>query len=138
MDEEKDLQKLADEYLAGWKRAKADLVNLQNEIAREKSEWVQFSTARCLDRLLPVADTLRVAAGHDPSLVDVVRKLDDFLAGEGVAPIEAEGKYDPALHEVVGREKQEETESGTILTVAQVGYKLHDKILRPAKVIVAE
>jgi len=133
-----NLQKQCDEYLAGWKRAKADLVNLQNETAHERGEWVQFATARCLDRLLPVADTLHAAASHEPSLADVARKLDDFLAGEGITQIETDGKYDPGLHEVIGREKREGTEPGTILNIAQIGYKLHEKILRPAKVIVAE
>jgi molecular chaperone GrpE len=133
-----DLQKQCDEYLNGWKRAKADLMNLQNDSARERTEWIQFASARSLDRLLPVVDTLRAAYEHDPKLVDVIRKLDDYLRGEGITEIPTEGKYDHSFHEVIGREKKEGAESGTIIVVAQRGYKLQEKILRPAKVIVAE
>jgi len=141
MEDEKtieDLQKQCDEYLNGWKRAKADLMNLQAESARERTEWIQFASARSLDRLLPVVDTLHAAYEHEPKLADVVRKLDDYLRGEGITEIPAEGKYDHAFHEVIGREKKEGVESGMIVVVVQRGYKLHEKVLRPAKVIVAE
>jgi len=132
------LKKQADEYLAGWKRAKADLVNLQNEVARERAEWVEFATARCLGRMLPLVDTVQAALAHEPALAEVGRMFDEFLAGEGVAPIACEGLYDPGRHEVVGREKREGTASGTILTCAQRGFTLFGKVLRPAKVIVSE
>jgi molecular chaperone GrpE len=133
-----DWQQLADEYLAGWKRAKADFINLQNGLAKERNEWIEFATARALERLLPAVDTLRAAAGHLPELIDVLRKFDEYLASEGVAEIPAEGKFDHSFHEAVGKEKREGIEPDTVVEVVQKGYKLNERLLRPAKVIVAE
>jgi molecular chaperone GrpE len=133
-----ELQKQNDEYLNGWKRAKADLVNLQNDMARERIEWAQFASAKTLSRLLPAIDTLEAAAVHNPELADTVRKFEEYLKGEGIAEIDCAGKYDPVKHEVVSMEKREGEEHGTIVGAAQKGYTLHEKILRPAKVIIAE
>lgn len=136
--EVEELRAKCEEYLNGWKRAKADLVNLQNEMARERERWAKFAASGLLERMLPVLDTLEAAAAHAPELSDVVRKFADALKVEGVAEIGAEGKYDHALHDVIGREKREGVEEDTIIVVAQKGYMLHDKVLRPAKVIIAQ
>ncbi len=133
-----ELKKQNEEYLNGWKRAKADLVNLQNDIAKERIEWAKFASSRTLMRLLPALDTLHAAAEHATELADTVKKFEEYLKGEGVTEISCEGKYDPLLHEVIGMEKTEGAEHGTIVKVAQRGYKLHEQVLRPAKVIVAE
>jgi molecular chaperone GrpE len=141
-DEQKEtieeLKKLADDNLNGWKRAKADLVNLQNDTARERIEWARFASAGTLNRLLPALDTLYAALAHNPDLSDTVKKFEEYLKGESVVEIDCMGKYDPLVHEVIGMEKSDGAESGAIITVAQRGYKLHDKVLRPAKVFVAE
>jgi len=136
--ENEELEKRCEEYLNGWKRAKADLVNLQNEMAREREQWARFAASRTIERLLPAIDTLEAATVHAPELADVTKKFIDYLRSEGVTEIPAEGKYDHATHEVIGREKREGTESDAIVIVAQKGYMLHDKVLRPAKVIIAE
>jgi len=133
-----DLQKQADEYLTGWKRAKADLINLQKDVAKERVEWAKYATAKSLLRLLPAIDTLSAAAAHSPDLGDTVRKFEEYLKGEGMTEIDCSGKYDHDVHEVIGREKREGVEPDTIVIVAQKGYKLHDHVLRPAKVIIAE
>jgi molecular chaperone GrpE len=133
-----ELRAKCDEYLNGWKRAKADMTNLQNDMARERERWAKFAASGLLERMLPVLDTLEAAAAHAPELSDVVRKFADALKVEGVAEIKAEGKYDHALHDVIGREKREGIEEDMIVVVAQKGYMLHDKVLRPAKVIIAE
>ena len=57
-----ELKKQADEYLNGWKRAKADLVNFQNDTAKERIGWARFASAGTLQRLLPTLDTLYAAA----------------------------------------------------------------------------
>jgi len=133
-----ELKKQAEENLNGWKRAKADLVNLQNDMAREREQWARFAASRTLERLLPAIDTLEAAAKHAPELADVLKKFADYLRSEGVTEIKAEGKYDHAVHEVIGREKREGIEPDAVVVVAQKGYMLHDKVLRPAKVIIAE
>jgi molecular chaperone GrpE len=133
-----ELKKQADEYLNGWKRAKADLTNFQNDAAKERINWAKFASAGTLQRLLPALDTLYAAAEHAPELGDTVKKFEEYLRGEDMAEIDCQGKYDPAVHEVISMEKNEGAESGSIVKVAQRGYKLHDQVLRPAKVIVAE
>ncbi len=133
-----ELKKQCDEYLTGWKRAKADLINLQKDQAKERIEWAQYATARSLIRLLPAIDTLYAAAAHSPDLGDTVRKFEEYLKGENVMEVECVGKYDPSVHEVVGKEKHEGIEADDIVTVVQKGYKLHEHVLRPAKVIIAE
>jgi molecular chaperone GrpE len=137
MDNE-ELKNKCDEYLNGWKRAKADLVNLQNDMAREREGWARFAASRTIERMLPAIDTLEAAAAHTPELADVAKKFVEYLKAEGVTEISTEGKYDHALHEVISREKREGAEQDTIVAVAQKGYMLHDKVLRPAKVIIAE
>jgi molecular chaperone GrpE len=131
-------RKQGEEYLDGWKRAKADLANLQKDMAREKAEWMLFASSRCLERLLPAIDALEAAAGQDPKFAQLAAKFADYLKGEGVTEIPAQGRYDHSLHEVIGREKREGSEPDAIVIVAQKGYLLHDRVLRTAKVIVAE
>ncbi len=133
-----ELKKQADEYLNGWKRAKADLVNFQNDTAKERIGWAKFATAGSLMRLLPALDTLYAAHEHFPELAETVKKFEEYLRGEDMTEIGCQEKYDPLLHEVIGMEKVEGAEHGTIIKVAQRGYRLHDQVLRPAKVIVAE
>jgi molecular chaperone GrpE len=133
-----ELKKQNEEYLNGWKRAKADLVNLQNDTAKERVEWAKFASSRTLLRLLPALDTLYAAASHAPELADTVKKFEEYLKGESVEEINCEGLYNPSVHEVISMETKDGIESGTITAVAQRGYKLHDQVLRPAKVIVAE
>ena len=133
-----ELKKQSDEYLNGWKRAKADLANFQNDTTKERINWAKFASAGTLQRLLPALDTLYAAADHEPALGNTVKKFEEYLKGESVVEIDCVGKYDPSVHEVISMEKRDGVESGTIVTVAQRGYKLHDQVLRPAKVIVAE
>lgn len=133
-----ELRKQNDEYLNGWKRAKADLVNLQNDTARERIDWARFASAGTLNRLLPSLDTLYAALEHYPELAETVKKFEEYLKGENVTEIDCVGNYDPAVHEVIGMEKKDQADAGAIVKVVQRGYKLHDKVLRPAKVIIAE
>jgi molecular chaperone GrpE len=133
-----ELKKQVEDNLNGWKRAKADFINLQNDVAKERNEWIKFASVRCLERLLPAMDALLAAAAHLPELDDTVRKFEEYLKGEGVTEIETVGKYDPAIHDVVSKEKKEGASSDIIISVLQKGYKLHDKLLRPAKVVIAE
>ena len=132
------LREQNEEYLNGWKRAKADLVNFQNDTAKERIGWAKFATAGALQRLLPALDTLYAAYEHFPELAETVKKFEEYLKGEDLSDIGCGGEYDPLVHEVIGMEKKEGAASGMIIKIAQRGYKLHDQVLRPAKVIVAE
>ena len=120
---------------AKWKRARADYENREKEIARERSEYAQFASAGLIRDLLPIGDAIR-AAGSDFSAIQ--KLFDDVLKRQGVEPVGVVGeRVDYFLHEVVSTREEEDEDSGVVLEVAQVGYTMHGRLLRPAKVIVS-
>lgn len=144
------------EYLEGWKRAQADYQNLRREMDRDRSEYTRYANQRLLEELLPAIDQYALALKHVPevaTLPDDVRKIwDNWLVGVrgvgmlweqaakqvGLQRVTAEGAFNPAEHEAVSEEAADGMASGTILRVIQDGWKLHEKVLRPAKVVVAK
>jgi molecular chaperone GrpE len=148
----------ADEYLAGWKRAAADYANLQKDMARQREEMAKYACGNLLMGLLPALDGFRDATAHAPSPnadgsydsgavakwmagMGLVRgNFETVLRNAGVTAIDETGvTFDPSCHEAVMMEKPEKPElSGQVLKVLQAGYRLHDRVLRAAKVVVAE
>jgi molecular chaperone GrpE len=153
--ESAQLRAQVDEYLAGWKRAQADYVNLQRERERERGEFTKFANAGLLESLLPALDQFALAMRFLPSTDDLSegekKKWESWLVGmravqslweqaassTGLERIPTTGKFDPTLHEAVGHEPSADMEPDTILRVVQDGWRLHGKVFRPAKVIVA-
>lgn len=146
MEELEKLQAQCNEYLSGWKRAKADLINFQKQIDRERADWRHFVTAECVRKFLPVVDALEAAAAHESGIknhesgVEQVRnQMQGILRELEVEEIKTVGEpIDPALHEVVGTEKSDKHAPSIIVEEVQKGYKMHGKVLRAAKVIVEE
>lgn len=127
------------EYLAGWQRAKADYINLEKRTAQEKSEWIKFSNAEMILKLLLILDSFEEALKHskDSGLIHIYNQIKDFFKKEGLEEIKSLGeKFNPELHEAV--EKIEGKEQGIIVEEIQKGYKLHNKVIRPAKVKVGK
>ncbi len=152
---EDDIAKITaerDEYLEGWKRAKADYANLKRDSERMQGELAKYAAASLIAELLPVLDGFKKADGHRPSAADpkaveqwmegighVRTQLEALLGRAGIAPIEEEGiPFDPSRHEAMLAEKREGAPPGTVIKILEPGYTLHEKVLRPAKVIVAE
>lgn len=140
---EQERQK-AESYLANWQRAQADFINYKRRTEQERGEATKFSNAMLILNLLPVLDDLERALATVPTnlagltwfdgLRLTYRKLLAILEGQGLQPIEAEGKdFDPNLHEAV---MHSEGEEGKVLQELQRGYKLHDRVIRPAMVTV--
>ena len=141
-----------EEQLAEWKeraiRATADLENFRKRMAREKSESLRYANQALLEELLPVLDNfemgLQAAAADSESMIfrgmEMVKKqLDDFLSGQGAEEIAAEGEqFDPNVHEAVSQEESAEAEEGAVLRVLRRGYRLRERLLRPANVVVAK
>ncbi len=137
-----------DEYLDLVRRTRADFENYQKRIQRELSEERRYASADLARDLLPVIDNLRRAVdsarserGNDP-LIDgvsmVYSQLLDVLQRFGVQQIETEDKlFDPMLHQAVVQHPRGDVPPGTIVEVFEPGYRLHERILRPAKVAVA-
>jgi molecular chaperone GrpE len=144
------VQALAEES-ARWRdvamRGAADFDNFRKRVAREREEAVRYSNQGLLEELLPVLDNFEMgmmAASADTSSMiyigmDMVRKqFADFLMNQGVEEIPALGlPFDPNLHEAISEEASDQA-AGTVLRVSRRGFKLKDRLLRPANVVVAK
>lgn len=130
-------------------RAQADLDNFRKRILREKEDAVRFANAAFLERLLPILDSfeLGLQAARNSQGAEAIAQgfalveklLQDFLRDCGVQPVGAKGEvFDPNLHEAVSHENHDEVEEGRISAVMRRGYKLHERLLRPASVVVSK
>lgn len=143
----------SDEYLAGWKRAKADLVNYQKQAERERADWFLFANAGCVKAFLPVLDSLDQAVerhsahregtdvqdGLAHGIAKIRDQMLDVLRQMGVEQIITVGEpVNAEFHEAIGIEKSDRHAPGIIVKEVQRGYIMHGKVLRVAKVIVAE
>ena len=145
----------AAEYLAGWQRALADYENLKREMARDREALSKYAAEDLVRDLLSALDYFESALEHKPDASkcdDAARKgieswiagvqhvhklLFDHLADRGLSLIAVDGAYDPHAHEVADEQESDEP-VGTILKTVQRGYRLHDKLIRPARVIIAK
>jgi len=136
-----------DEYLDLLQRKQAEFENFRKRVARDQERLVAHAHERLVRELLPVLDdlerTLEAAERHEEAaLVDgvklVERSLRAALEKEGLVEIETDGPFDPHVHEAVLAQPREDAESGAVVDVLQRGYRLGDKVVRPARVIVAE
>jgi molecular chaperone GrpE len=138
----------ADEYLDGWQRSRAEFANYRKRIDREREQVHQEASGTVIRRFLDVLDDLDRALKNRPAEGEgaewaagielIYRKLLNILEVEGVTPLEAEGEdFDPNLHEAISQEVSAEHESGEIIEVVQNGYRIGDRVLRPARVRVA-
>ncbi len=136
----------AQKYLGNWQRAEADFQNYKRRMEQERSESRRFASAALIINVLPILDDLERALGSlDARLAGLTwfegialihRKLLVLLDNAGVTPIQAEGQqFDPSIHEAVTHADGEE---GKVLAEVQRGYKLHDRVLRPAMVVVGK
>ena len=134
----------AQSYLASWQRAAADYQNFKRRVEEERSETARLANAALVINLLPLLDDLeRALRNVDASLAGLTwidgirlihRKFQAVLEMAGVEEIPADGQtFDPALHEAIGQAPGEE---GKVVSVVQKGYKLGDRVIRPAMVIV--
>ncbi len=134
-----------DEYLDQLQRLKAEFDNYRKRAARDQQSFVERATERLVKELLPVVDDLERALGaaeeHEEAKLEdgvrlVHRALRDTLAKVGLVEIETDGKCDPHVHEAL-LSQPSDAEEGTVIEVVQKGYRLGDRVLRPARVVVA-
>ena len=132
-----------------WVRERADSDNLKKRSARERADTVKFGTEQLLRELLPVVDNLERAiehargGGNGAPLVEgvalVLKSLLEALERQGVTRVEAKGApFDPAHHEAMAQVESAEHEPNTVVEEHQRGYRLHERLLRPALVTVAK
>jgi molecular chaperone GrpE len=141
------LQKRCDEYLNGWKRAKADYINLKKETEKHQLEMIQFANAALLAQLIPIYDHFKKAFSHVPheqkdsswvfGIEQIYKQMQSFLNNLGIEEIKTVGEiFDPSRHEAVEKKKMVGKKEQEILEEVSPGYTLHGKVLNPAKVVV--
>ena len=139
----------AAEYLDGWQRARAEFANYKKRNEQERQELFKLANSTLITRLLPIFDDFERAFQTLPSnllsltwidgVALIYRRLQAILDGEGLTLIETEGQsFDPLVHEAITYEESAEHEEGQIIGEVQRGYKLGDRVLRPALVRVAK
>ncbi|CAN5585333.1 nucleotide exchange factor GrpE [soil metagenome] len=130
-------------------RARAEMDNYRKRMAREKEEAIRYSNVALLESLIPIVDNFELgleaaknatdASGIVMGLGMVRKQLEDFLRSHGVETLDATGQpFDPNLHEAVGHEAHAEVEEGKVISQLRKGYKLKDRLIRPATVVVSK
>jgi molecular chaperone GrpE len=142
-----ELQSRLEEARRDHLRLAADFDNFKKRARQEQLDTLRFATATLAERLLPVLDDAQRALGQVPEGVDeswlkgvrlTFQKLEEVLTGVGVERIEAVGsRFDPKMHEAVGSEESADQPEDTVLVELRPGYRMHDRVLRPALVKVA-
>jgi len=136
-----------DEYLALAQRVQADFDNYRKRAIRDQERLVAHAHERLVRELLPVLDdlerALEAAEQHEEAkLVEGVKLVEQSLRNalqkEGLVEIETDGVFDPHVHEALLTQPGGDVEAGSVLGVVQRGYRVGDKVVRPARVIVAE
>jgi molecular chaperone GrpE len=138
-----------EEFLNGWKRAKADLINYKKEEGEHLAEIARYTRHNYIYSLLPMLDNMNLTAARMPpelledanvkGLLMVKTQMEDFLKANGVEAVKSVGeKFDPSLHEVIQAVEAEGKESGTVVEELSAGYTIDGNLLRPAKVKVAK
>ena len=141
-------EKEAAEMKARWLRSVADLENYRKRIAREKQDIIRNAAANVIESLLPVIDNMKLglqAAENHPEAKDVVvgfKMVDDqlkrSLKEQGLEEIAPDGEaFDPNLHECISHQTSEEIEEGKVIQTVRAGYRLNDRLIRAANVIVS-
>lgn len=131
-----------------YQRLAADFENYKRRKVQETQELARYGSASLLKALLPALDNLSRAVAHiDPEASDglseglrlTVRQLDDALAAEGVQKVASVGQpFDPRLHDAVASAPGEGLERDTVVAEFLPGYQIHDRVVRPAQVSVAQ
>lgn len=145
-----------EEYKRDWQRALADYKNLQKETNERRGEWAQMSKAQILEDFIPVYDNFKSAFFHHPILqadneehkqiknwIDgvgfIMKQFGDVMKSHGIEEIKTVGeKFDPNLHESMGEEEVEGKETGVIIKELVSGYKMGNKVIKAAKVVIAK
>ncbi len=139
----KSCQKEKAEYLSGWQRAKADLINYKKEQENKISEYYKFANKGLILEILPVLDSFEQALKHiskqeKENIQQIHNQLKNILKINGVEEISTLGnKFDPELHEAI-EEIKSDKKPGIIIKEVQKGYKLHGKTIRASRVKVSK
>ncbi len=162
--ENEDLKKKCEEYLNSWKRERADFINYKKEELERIKGVIGYAGEEMILKILPILDNFEIAEKsipddlkkdeHIKGLIQIKQQMLDFLKSQGVEPINVLGeKFDPNLHEAIGETSPSDLsaeasakvealakggESGIIVEEIKKGYKINNRLLRPAKVKISK
>ena len=139
------LQVERDELLDTLQRVQAEFDNYRKRAARDQKSLIARAHERLVKELLPVLDdlerALEAAEAHEEAKLEegvalVTRSFAEVLRKEGLEEVETDGKFDPHVHEAL-LSQPSEAEEGSIIEVLQKGYRLGDRVIRPARVVIS-
>ena len=154
-DEQKDLLDQCAEYKQGWQRAVADYKNLQKETSERRQMLFEMSEQQILEEFVPVYDNFKKAFAHHPILQEtdethkqvqnwingighIQRQFAEVMKAHKIEEIKTVGeKFDPARHEAVGEESNDQ-EPGMILREVDGGYTMGGRVIKAAKVVISK
>jgi molecular chaperone GrpE len=137
-------------YYDQWVRTAADLENYKKRAARERQEAIRFANENLVEKLIPIVDNfdMAVAATSAPNaslqsvqagVSMIYQQLKNILSEAGLEEIDASNKpFDPNWHEAVSQQTTNEAPEGQVVQQLRKGYKLRDRLIRPAGVVVAK
>lgn len=141
----------ADEHWERLLRVTADFENFKKRAARERTEAAQFANAALLQKLIPILDNFEMAqaaaqtaqgdklASLQTGIAMIQQQFKGALAEAGLEEVDASGKpFDPTFHEAVSQQETDSVPEGNVVQQIRKGYKLRERLLRPAAVIVAK
>lgn len=139
----KQCEKEKEEYLNGWKRAKADFLNYQKEQRERMETTMEYVKEKMVLDMLPILDNLeraekQISPGDKENQIwkgfsQIALQMREFFKGQGIQPMETAGeRFDPNLHEAVGEVEGEE--QGSVVEEIEKGYVKNGRLVRPAKV----
>ncbi|MBU2564007.1 nucleotide exchange factor GrpE [Patescibacteria group bacterium] len=126
-------QKERSEYLAGWQRAKADLINFRKEQESRNSDIFKFANQNFVLEILPVLDSFELALKHkNEGIEQLYLQFKNILKSNGLEEIKSIGeKFNPEFHESIGEIKGKK---GFVIQEIQKGYVLNNKVIRPSRI----
>jgi molecular chaperone GrpE len=141
----KELEKQRDEYLSGWKRAKADFDNYKKQEVERIASNVEYANKTMVLKILEILDNFELVKqnltvdlqdnDYIKGVLQIKNQIQDFLKNQGVKEVKATGgKFDPNFHEVVEQIEDKNKEAGTIIKIIQKGYELRGRVIRPSRV----
>jgi molecular chaperone GrpE len=144
-----ELERINKDTQEQFLRKRAEFENFRRRMEKDKEDFIKYSLEKFIKELIPIIDSFNMAL-HPNNIPEeqqkvfegfslIFKQFQDLLGKSGVTEIEALGKvFDPNFHQAISQEKSDTEESGKVIKEYQKGYKLHDRLLRPSMVVVAE
>lgn len=145
-EELKKFKEEIEELKIGWQRTHADFENYRKRTEQDRQELIKFANLDILEKLFPIMDNFKRAATHTPKELEnsdwakgikqIEKQLDEILLNEGLRKIEPRPgeEFNPQFQEAISSEENKDFKSNQVIELVEVGYRIGDKIVRPAKV----